>query len=89
MDMKRDLFANNPAAKAALAKIKPTSPNFRVYCIGWMETGGGPDTWDTVEVIGAEFRAAKSGPFKGQLSIMVPGTRRTAYVNKSEFQKSK
>ena len=84
--MDEDIFAKQPFGKAALAKIKPTSPNFRLYSAGWLETGGSPDTWDTMEVTGAEFREAKTGPNKGKLTILVPGTVRTAYVHESEMR---
>lgn len=78
----KDFFADQPCGKAALAKIKPTDPNFRLYSAGWL---GDFETTDTMEVTGAVFRAAKSGPRKGQLCIEVPGTRRTAYVTVAEM----
>lgn len=80
-----DLFMNEPQTIVALRKIKLKSPNFRVYCCGWLETGGPPETWEVMEVTGAEFREAKSGPRKGELCIMVPGTKRTAFVTVAEI----
>ncbi len=77
-----DLFADMPYGKEALAKIKPTDPNFRLYSAGWL---GDFHTTDTMKVKGAVFRAAKSGPNKGKLCIEVPGTRRTAYVTVAEM----
>lgn len=82
--MSLDFFMDQWYAPLALAKIKPASPNFRIYEVGWLETGGPSDTWDTLEVIGAEFREVKSGPRKGRLAIMVPGTRRVAHIHVSE-----
>ncbi|MBR8460759.1 hypothetical protein KDW07_26830 [Burkholderia dolosa] len=84
MDMRDGIFEKEWYAAIAREKIKPNSPNFRIFCVGWLETGGPPETWDTLEVIGAEFREAKSGHHKGKLTIRVPGTTRTAYVHKSE-----
>lgn len=78
-----DLFADTAFGKAALAKLKPTDPNFRLFFAGWL---GDYDTTDTMEVKGAIFRAAKSGPRKGQLVIQVPGTERTAYVTEAEMR---
>ena len=83
MDMEKDVFAEQPYGKAALQKLAPVQENFRLYFAGWL----GDDTRDmsVMEVRGAEFRAAKSGRNKGKLSIMVPGTKRTVYVTKSEM----
>lgn len=78
-----DIFAPLPFGKAALKKLGPVPENFRLYCAGWL--GDRPSEWDTMEVKGAEFRAAKTGPNKGRLTIEVPGTRRTVYVSKAEM----
>ncbi|WP_257807078.1 hypothetical protein [Burkholderia glumae] len=86
MDLHDDPFADTPFGRLALAKIKPTSPNFRLYEAGWLETGGPPETWEIFEVIGAEFREAKSGPRKGRLSIMVPNTRRVAHIHRDDLR---
>lgn len=83
MSTTQDVFGSMPYAKVALAKIKPTHPNFRLYSAGWV---GDFATTDTMEVTGAVFREAKSGPRKGQFCIMVPGTKRTAYVTESEMK---
>jgi len=77
-----DYFAKQPYGVVALEKIKPNDPNFRLYSAGWL---GDFHTTDTMEVTGAVFRAAKSGPRKRQLCIEVPGTRRTAYVTVAEM----
>lgn len=86
MDMREDLFAAQSYGKIALQKIKPSSPNFRLYSAGWLETGGGPETWEVMKVTGAEFRQAKSGPNKGKLSVMVPNTKRTVHVHATEMR---
>lgn len=77
-----DLFANYTFGKVALKKIKPADPNFRLYCAGWL---GDIATTDTMEVIGAVFREAKRGPRKGELCIVVPRTKRVAYVTVAEM----
>lgn len=85
-DMTDDLFADQAYGKAALAKMQPTSPNFRLYCAGWLENGGHPDTWEVMVVTGAEFREATRGPNKGKLSILIPGTKKTVHVHISEIR---
>jgi hypothetical protein len=79
----QDIFDSMPWSTVALAKIKPTDPNFRLYSAGWV---GDYATTDTMEVTGAVFREAKSGPRKGQLCILVPGTKRTAYITEAEMK---
>ncbi|WP_166742036.1 hypothetical protein [Burkholderia cepacia] len=46
MDMTNDIFADMPFGQIALEKINPASPNFRLFSAGWLETGGGPETWE-------------------------------------------
>lgn len=82
--MKEDLFAHTTFGKIALAKIKPTDPNFRLYKAGWL--GKGFERY-VMDVTGAVFRVAKSGPRKGELCIRVPCTERTAYVTAEEMTK--
>lgn len=82
-DLDEDIFAQQPYGKAALQKLGPVAENFRLYSAGWL--GEKPKDWDTMEIKGAEFRAAKSGPNKGKLVIEIPGTRRTVYVSRSEM----
>ena len=86
LDMTKDPFADTEFGKVALAKLEPCKPNFRLYCAGWLETGGPPETWEVMEVTGAEFREAKRGPNKGKLSILVPHTQRTVHVHVSEMR---
>lgn len=78
-----DIFADQPFGKAALKKLSPVPENFRLFSAGWL--GKSFDKWDTMEVTGAEFRQAKTGPNKGQLCIMLKGTERTAHVNRAEM----
>lgn len=86
MDMRSGVFEQQLYGQIALEKIKPSSPNFRLYSAGWLETGGPPETWEVMEVTGAEFREAKSGPNKGKLCILVPNTKRSAHVHVSEMR---
>lgn len=83
MDMEKDVFADQSYGKAALKKMAPVPANFRLYAAGWL--GKKPEDFDVMEVTGAEFRVAKSGPNKGKLSVLVPGTKRTVYVTKAEM----
>lgn len=77
-------FDDSPIDRAARKKLGPVDPNFRVYCAGWL--GDDPELWDVMEVTGAVFRAAKTGPRRGQLVIMVPGTKRIVYVTSAEMR---
>ena len=73
-DMTVDIFAETDYGKAALAKIKPNDPNFRLYCAGFVDNHG------TMRVTGGVFRVATRGRFKGVLSVLVKGTVQTVYV---------
>ncbi len=80
--MEEDLFAEYTYGKVALEKIKPESPDFRLYAAGYP----GDTQTDVMFVSGAVFRKALRGPRKGQLCILVPGTQVTVYVHRSEIQ---
>jgi len=82
--MDEKLFEQYPYGQAALKKIGEVPDNFRLFDAGWLEDK--PEDFDTMKIVGAEFRAAKTGPNKGKLTVMVPGSKRTVYVNKSEIQ---
>lgn len=83
-NMNERIFEQHSYGKVALEKLKPfVTENFRLYYAGWL---GEYPNFTTMEVRGAEFRAAKSGPNKGILSIKVPGTDKTAYATKEEMQ---
>lgn len=41
---------------------------------------------DGMKVTGAEFREAKTGPNKGMRSVLVKGTKRTAFVTVDEMR---
>lgn len=82
MDMTEDIFATYSYGKVALKKMAPTPDNFRLYqaeCLGQKEKA-------VMKVTGAEFRIAKSGPYKGKLSILVKGTKRTEFVTREEMK---
>ena len=82
MSMEIDLFADTSYGKVALQKIAPTNPDFRLYCAGWM---GEANDRQVMKVMGAVFRPAQRGRFKGQLHIKVTNTERTAYVTSEEL----
>lgn len=84
MDMQKDPMGGTGYGKAALQKLSPTPENFRLYEAEWL--GDKPSEWTVMKVTGAEFRAAKTGPNKGKLSVMVEGSKRTAYVTKAEMR---
>ena len=82
--MEHDVFAEQSYGKVALQKLAPVTENFRLYTAGWL--GKKPEESTVMEVTGAQFRVAKSGPNKGKLSIMVPGTVRKVYVTDAEMK---
>jgi hypothetical protein len=84
MDMQKDLMAEQAYGKAALKKLAPTPENFLLYEAGWL--GDKPSEWTVMKVTGAEFRVAKTGPNKGKLSVMVAGSKRTAFVTEEEMR---
>jgi hypothetical protein len=82
MDMRKDLFAQYPFGQIALTKIGSADPNFRLFCAGWMGNG---NRREVMQIQGAVFRESTRGTTKGQLSIMVPGTRQSAFVTAAEM----
>jgi hypothetical protein len=83
MSMEIDIFAETDYGKIALKKINPTDPNFRLYEAGWLGKHGKSDV---MEVKGAVFRVAKTGPYKGKLGVKVQGTEEVAYVTADELK---
>lgn len=79
MDMKVDVFKETAYGKAALKKMGEVGPNFRLYCAGFIGKS------DSMVVDGAEFREAKSGPNKGQLSVRIEGTQKNVVVYQSDM----
>lgn len=82
VDMEDKTFEAMPYGKAALKKWGEVPENFRIFRA---ERMGYTPAEDIMKLEGAEFRAAKSGPNKGKLCIMVEGTQRTAYVTREEI----
>ena len=80
-----DLYFMNDThfGKAALSKLSKVPENFRIYEAGWL--GSNPSEFTIMEVKGAEFREAKSGPNKGKLKIKLPNTDRIVYITKDEI----
>lgn len=61
--------------------------NFFVFEAGWIETGPS-EFWNTMKVKGCQFRAAKTGPNKGELCIPVKGTEYMLCVTKEEMRQA-
>lgn len=78
-NLDRDIFAEQPYGQLALKKMGKVPANFRLFEAAWLPEG--PPPWNTMKVTGAEFRAAKTGPNKGHLTIELPGTRRSVYLD--------
>lgn len=71
-------------AVAARAKMNNLPENFMIYKFNWL--GDFEDRANNVmEVTGAVFREAKSGPRKGQRCIMVKGTDRKVYLTPTDI----
>lgn len=85
--MKDDPMGNTSYGRAAKEKMGDLPENFRIYGAGWL--GDDPKHWDTMHVVGAEFREAKSGKNKGRLTIMIPGTKREVWINKQDIARHK
>lgn len=83
MDMQVDFFARQGYGKVALRKFGNVSENFRLCEAGWIDKD--PKSRSVMEVIGAEFRIAKTGAYKGKLSVLIKGTERTVYVTAEEM----
>lgn len=81
-DMTNGVFEDTDYGKIAINKLSPVTPNFRIYKVGLVG-----DDKSTFEVIGAEFRTAKSGKNKGKLCIIMTGTKRTTYVTSDEINR--
>jgi len=84
-DMAEGIFEGTAIGKAALQKYGQVPENFRIFEAGWL--GERPEEFTVMEVKGALFREAKSGPNKGKLTIMLPRTTRRVYVTKDELKK--
>lgn len=61
--------------------------NFFVYEAGWIEAGPS-EFWNTMKVKGCQFRAAKTGPNKGEFCIPVKGTEYMLCVTKEEMRQA-
>jgi len=83
-DMTGKVMEDTVFGGLALAKMGEVPENFRLYSAS--RVGVNLQTSIGVEVLGAEFRRAKSGKNRGMLSIEVPGTRRAAFVSNEEIQ---
>lgn len=75
------IFADFPFGKAALARLAPLPENFVLYEAENLGKGNG------MKVTGAVFRAAKRGPNRGKLTIMIPGTKKVVYLSVEETKK--
>jgi len=69
---------------AAKAKIKNLPENFLVYKFSWLGDIN-DDATCIMEVTGAEFRAAKSGPRKGEICMVIKNTERKTFLTPSEI----
>lgn len=84
-DMRVGLYDDSAFGKLALQMLGDVPMNFRLYEAGRVPEP--PKEWTHMEVSGAEFRETKSGPDKGKLNVMVPGTSRTVLVPRPDIDR--
>lgn len=82
-DMRNAIYHQMDFGQLALQKLGQLDPNFRLYLAGIMPEP--PKEWTHMKVVGAIFREPTSGPNKGTLSMMVPGTRKSVKLSRSEL----
>lgn len=82
-DMRNAIYHQMDFGQLALQKLGQTDPNFRLYLAGIKPEP--PKEWTHMEVVGAVFREPKTGPNKGTLSLMVPGTRKSVKLSRNEL----
>lgn len=82
--MREDIIGATDFGKAAMRKVGDVPENFRFYEAGWI--GDGKSKSNIMEVKGAEFRVAKSGPNKGKLCVKIPDSERKVFVTKEEIK---
>ncbi len=83
MSIEEHSLAAEIFGKVALKKLGTVHENFRLYKAGWL---GARPPFEIMEVTGARFRVAQSGPREGQLCIKVPATERTVYITSKEMK---
>ena len=62
--------------RKAMRKFAPAPRNFRCYLSECLGTGKN----SVLKITGSEFRAAKSGPRKGELVVPIKGTERVCFL---------
>ena len=82
-DMRNAIYHQMDFGQLALQKLGQTDANFRLYLAAIKPEP--PKEWTHMEVVGAVFREPKTGPNKGTLSLMVPGTRKSVKLHRTEL----
>ncbi|MDD3575726.1 MAG: hypothetical protein PHT38_02430 [Halothiobacillus sp.] len=84
MDMQEGIMEKMTYGQAALKKLAPVPEGFRLYEAGWIDEN--PQKRTVMQVTGAVFREAKTGPNKGKMTVKVDGTKQTVYVTADEMR---
>lgn len=84
VDMREGIFEKYDFAHLAREKLRIKNPDFRIYIAGIKPEP--PKDWTHMVVTGAVFREPTKGPNIGKLSIMVPGTQKTAKISRQEIE---
>jgi hypothetical protein len=83
-DMRDRVLEETSFGVIALRKLGEVAEKFRIYEAGRVPEP--PKDWTHFVVTGAEFTDSLAGPQKGQLNIMIPGTKRTVNVTRAEVE---
>lgn len=83
-DMSEDIIGAMSFGRAAMRKVGNVPENFRFYEAGWIDDKKSKSR--IMEVKGAEFRVAKSGPNKGELCVKVEDSERKVFVTEEEIK---
>lgn len=84
MTKQDEMMVDYPPSLAAIKKIGGVPEGFAFFAFEWL--GDRPEEWTVMKCSGAVFRAAKSGPRKGERCVKVAGTDRNVFVTNVEIE---
>lgn len=83
MDLRAKIFEDTSYGRIAMKQFGEVPEGFRIYQVSLQ---GEHPNYHGIQVVGAEFRQAKSGMRKGQLCMHVKGTDRSTYVSNAAMK---
>jgi hypothetical protein len=84
MTKQDEMMLDYPPSLAATKKLGGVTEGFAFFAFEWL--GDRPEEWTVMKCSGAVFRAAKSGPRKGERCVKVAGTDRNVFVTDAEIK---